>query len=626
MKRNLIFSILILLLITAACKNPFLPGRDDIIPVNPGREAPAGSELEISEEPNEPNEPIINIDTFEFSVTEIIKTYGSASFKNAVVSGYSGNGAITYSSSDEAVAEVNNSGQVTILKAGSTVITAEKEADDVSPNAQASYTLIVNPKPVTITGLSAKSKIYDGTTTAAVEGYAAINGKKTGDDLKVSAGTAAFEDANPGIGKIVIFSGYSLTGADAGNYTLSAQPASVTANITENPLPVVAFNSNGGSSIPGQSVKPGNLAVRPSNPSRAGYTFDYWYEDTDLTDPYYFGDPITDNKTLYAKWVSNDKIAQMEAKNIKWIAGGTFLMGSPVNEPGREVYEGPQHNVTLNGFFMGKFQVTQAQWEEVMGRTIAQLQADATVNEFSAAMDYGRGPNYPIYYINWYDMLVFCNKLSVKEGLSPAYSINGSTNPDDWGPIPYTDHHRPSIDSDWDRVKDAAIIVPGSNGYRLPTEAQWEYACRAGTTTAFNDGNNDYTNNDKVKALAWYGANWEGNRYEDGENKARLVDSKPPNQWGLYGMHGNVCELCWDWWDGYYYTSAPVKNPMGSQNSYLGPPEKAPTPASINISLRVGRGGGWDFGADHIRSAYRARYAPHHRSADVGFRIVRPYF
>ncbi|WP_461246489.1 SUMF1/EgtB/PvdO family nonheme iron enzyme [Treponema sp. R6D11] len=594
MKRNLIFSITILILIITSCKNPFLAGKDEIIPVSPTREVP-----------NESTEPVIDIDTFEFIQTDITKTYGSAVFTNAVAPGYSGSGAITYSSDDETVALVNNSGQVTILKVGSVVITAEKEADEVYSLVQASYTLTVTPKPVTITGLSVNNKVYDGTTAAAVKGVAIISGKKTGDDLKVSTGIAEFEDANPGIGKIVTFSGFSLTGDDAGNYILSAQPVSVMADITVNPLPVVVFNSNGGSAIPSQSVTVGNTATRPLNPSRAGYTFDYWYENVELTIPYYFGDLITDNKTLYAKWVSNEAVTQMEAKNIKWIAGGTFLMGSPASEPGRDSNEGPQHSVTLNGFFMGKYQVTQAQWETVMGRTIVQIQADATVNEFSAKIDYGRGPNYPIYYINWYDTLVFCNKLSVMEGLSPAYSINGSTDPADWGPIPYTDHHRPSIPSDWDAAKDAAIIVPGSNGYRLPTEAQWEYACRAGTTTAFYDGNNDYKNTALLKALAWY--------HDNREEKAQEVNSKPPNPWGLYGMYGNVSELCWDWYYANYYTSATVKNPMG--------------PLQPNVtSSRVSRGGSWLHEAAHIRSAYRDRYAPHFRHMYIGFRIVRPYF
>jgi formylglycine-generating enzyme len=615
MKRNLIFSIAILILITS-CNNPFLTGKDEIIPVNPVREVPANPKQEI---PEEPKEPIVKTDTFEFSDTEIIKIYGSAVFTYTVVSGYSGSGAITYSSGDTAVAEVNNSGRVTIFKVGSTIITAEKEADDESPYAQASYTLIVNPKPVTITGLSASNKIYDGTTEAKIVGYAALNGRKAGDDVRIVAGTAAFADASPGNGKVVTFSGYSLTGADAGNYILPAQPISVTADIAVNPLPIVVvfFNSNGGSAVQNQSLTPGNQATMPLKPSLAGYTFDYWYEDVGLTDPYYFGDPVNDNKTLYAKWVSNEKITQMEAKNIKWIAGGTFLMGSPANEPERISDEGPQHPVTLNGFFMSKFQVTQAQWETVMGRTIAQIQADATVNEFNAVLDYGRGPNYPIYYINWYDMLVFCNKLSVMEGLSPAYSINGSTNPADWGPIPYTDHHRPAIDSDWDRVKDAVIIVPDSNGYRLPTEAQWEYACRAGTTTAFYDGNN---NASLVGDLAWY--------YDNNEKKTHEVGLKRPNPWGLYDMYGNVHELCWDWYDAYYYPNVPVKNPMGSQNSYLvtGKPPNGEDGSRKNVSLRVSRGGGWLTEAKNLRTAFRDLSAPHNRRYDNGFRIVRPYF
>jgi len=164
----------------------------------------------------------------------ITKTYGDPPFTNAITGAHRGNGAITYHSSDTNVATVSGSGQVTILKPGSTVISAEKAADATYAHAQTTYTLTVNPKPVTITGLSASSKTYDGTTTATVTGTAVINGLVGGDTVTVKAGTASFTDASVGNNKTVIFSGWSLTGADAAHYTLSGQPASVTADITNN--------------------------------------------------------------------------------------------------------------------------------------------------------------------------------------------------------------------------------------------------------------------------------------------------------------------------------------------------------------------------------------------------------
>ena len=152
------------------------------------------------------------------------------SFANPIT-GQQGSGAITYSSGDAAVATVNAGGMVSILKAGTVTITAQKQADETYAPASHSYVLEINPKPVTVTGLTANNKVYDGTATATVTGTVTIDGKIGSDDV-TAAGTATFADKNVGNGKAVTFSGWSLGGADAGNYTLSAQPASVTADIT----------------------------------------------------------------------------------------------------------------------------------------------------------------------------------------------------------------------------------------------------------------------------------------------------------------------------------------------------------------------------------------------------------
>jgi len=271
--------------------------------------------------------------------------------------------------------------------------------------------------------------------------------------------------------------------------------------------------------------------------------------------------------TIYYYYYSGISPGTIEMASI---SDGTFMMGSPTTEPNRESNE-TQHSVTLSGFSMSKYLVTQAQYQAVMG-----AREDRTITS------YGKGDNYPIYYVNWYDAIVFCNKLSILEGLNPVYSINGSTNPADWGAIPTTDN------STWN----AAVMDKSKNGYRLPTEAEWEYACRAGTTTVYNTGDTISDN------TGWYSSN-------NGGGKTHEVGLKPANAWGLYDMHGNVMEWCWDWYGSYS---------SGSQNNPTG---------AVTGSLRVRRGGSWGGYGQFLRSAYRDSFQPYSRSFIAGFRLVR---
>jgi formylglycine-generating enzyme required for sulfatase activity len=240
-------------------------------------------------------------------------------------------------------------------------------------------------------------------------------------------------------------------------------------------------------------------------------------------------------------------------------------MGSPSTEPNRESNE-TQHSVTLTqGFYMGKYQVTQAQYREVMGTNPSNF----------------NGNNLPVEQVSWYNTLVFCNKLSMKEGLSPAYSISGSTDPAVWGTVPT------SSNTTWNAV----TIVASSTGYRLPTEAQWEYACRAGATTAYNTGAiSDNT--------GWYTSN--------SGSRTHTVGEKPANAWGLHDMHGNVYEWCWDWYG--TYASGAQTDPTGA----------------VSGPNRVLRGGSWYVSGQALRSAYRNNYYPNFRYLNYGFRLSRP--
>ena len=260
------------------------------------------------------------------------------------------------------------------------------------------------------------------------------------------------------------------------------------------------------------------------------------------------------------------------------IPAGTFTMGSPATEPGRWNNEGPQHSVTLSSFKMGKYQVTQEQYQAVMGSNPSYFK--------SAVIGESRTPGkLPVEKVSWYDALVFCNILSILEGLNPVYSINGKTDPVDWGTIP-TDYYDPNRTT-WD----TAVMDKSKNGYRLPTEAQWEYACRAGTTTAYNTGDTISDN------TGWYADN--------SGSKTHQVGLKLANAWGLHDMHGNVLEWCWDWYE--IYSSGSQTDPVGA----------------VTGSSRVVRGGNWGNDGLLLRSAYRDSYGPYYRNGVIGFRLVR---
>ena len=230
---------------------------------------------------------------------------------------------------------------------------------------------------------------------------------------------------------------------------------------------------------------------------------------------------------------------------LNLIPAGTFLMGSPAGEPDREDKE-HQHEVTISkAFYMQTTEVTQGQWKALMGTEPWKGQ------EFSKYVK--EGTNYPAVYVSWDDAITYCKKLSEKEGKT----------------------------------------------YRLPTEAEWEYACRAGSKTTWNFGNDQNALGD----YAWYA----NNAWDIGEKYAHQVGLKNPNAFGLYDMHGNVWEWCYDYYGQNYYNQSREKNPTGPESG----------------SHRVFRGGSWRFGIPLTRSAYRARLSAGYSHGMDGFRLVR---
>ena len=245
------------------------------------------------------------------------------------------------------------------------------------------------------------------------------------------------------------------------------------------------------------------------------------------------------------------------------IPGGAFLMGSPSNESGRYSDEGPQRTVNVSAFSMSETEVTQKQFEDVMGWNDSSFSGD----------------DHPVEQVTWFDCVSFCNELSEADGYAKCYTITN---------IGYSGNH----------ITSAEVSCNfNANGYRLATEAEWEYACRAGTTTRFYTGDSD----SDLGRAGWYSGN--------SGSTTHTVGEKERNAWGLYDMSGNVWEWCWDWYSSGYYRSQPD-------------PDSDPTGAGSG-SFRVNRGGCWLSNARYCRSADRYNYGPSYRLTHVGFRLVR---
>ena len=257
------------------------------------------------------------------------------------------------------------------------------------------------------------------------------------------------------------------------------------------------------------------------------------------------------------------------------IPAGTFQMGSEAGSS----RDKPVHQVTITkDFYMGKYEVTQAEYEKY-----------CNYGEDEPSSSYGDGDNYPAYYVSWYDALVYCNKRSVAEGLKPCYSIDGSTDPKDWETVPTLSN------STWNAV----VCDWNANGYRLPTEAEWEYAARAGDNTVDSLTYSGTSDVNELGKYAWYESNSNDATHE--------VGTKLPNAYGLYDMSGNVWEWCWNWFTNSYNT--------GTEGG------SDPTGASSGDS-RVLRDGSWYNFSDRCAVSCRSYVSPDDRGI-LGFRVVR---
>ena len=244
--------------------------------------------------------------------------------------------------------------------------------------------------------------------------------------------------------------------------------------------------------------------------------------------------------------------------NLVLIPAGPFSLGNTGSYEGEYDEKPPVTIIISKPFYISKYEITQQQYKAVMGNNPSEF----------------KGDNLPVEQVSWYDALNFCNALSQSEGLTPCYTINGT-----------------KVTSDFE-----------ANGYRLPTEAEWEYAAKAGTKTDFYSGKLTYSGNSPIDPnldkIAWYSAN--------SSNTTHPVGQKAPNAFGLYDMSGNVWEWCKDWYGQDYYKTSPATNPKGPTNG----------------GNRVLRGGSWYGKATYCRVARRFDSTPSYRNRYYGFRVV----
>jgi len=271
------------------------------------------------------------------------------------------------------------------------------------------------------------------------------------------------------------------------------------------------------------------------------------------------------------KWSPSNSASQKAPDNLVLVPGGTFK-NTNSNYFGK--------GVTLPSFYIGKYEVTQKEWMEVIGSNPSKFQGD----------------DLPVETVSWYDCVEYCNLRSLKEGLKPYYHIDKN-------------NQDPNNQTVVDDIKWTVTINAGADGYRLPTEAEWEYAAGGGQKSS----NYTYSGGDEVDKVAWYWRNagdtsltgyWFWSVIEANHDKTHSFGNKEPNELGLYDMSGNVREWCWDWYG-------------DLDSNGTGPKE------SSSDTGRVWKGGGWIGDAFCCAPSFRGNFEASGKGSDQGLRVCR---